>query len=194
MRLKNHLLKLALMPVLALAVTVGACSDDATKGNLTAPEQADFARGGGKRFHKVEVANPNAMTVTAEIDSRGGVLRADEYFLAVPRNAVRGKTTFTMEVSTDGVVSLTAIETRGRVWVDVGANGFREKLTVGLSYGRSREAKASALDFKVVWLKDNGNVVVMPSLVDERARIVYGELSHFSRYALAEPRDDSSDF
>src|SRR5688500_2123226 len=174
MRLKNHILKLALLPALALALVVGACSQDATQGALTAPEQADFTRGSntGKKLSRVPQANDAPMQVTADVGANGAVLRADQYFLLVPAGAVKEKTKFTMDVGTDGLVSLTATVNRNGTRQDVGGLGFRKKLTLGLYFGNSPEAMARASEVQVAWVQDNGSLTPVQSTVDAEYGIV----------------------
>ena len=102
---------------------------------------------------------------------------------------MREKTTFTMDVGTDGLVSLSAIRTNANgTKVDVGVQGFREKLTLALYYGNTAEA-VNPERVQVGWILDNGSVVTMPSLVNTDYKVVYGQLSHFSGYAPVWPMD-----
>ena len=189
MRLKNHLLKLALLPAIALALVVGACSQDATESNLTSPEQADFARNGNgtKSFRRLDVTNAAPMHVTADVGASGAILRADQYFLLIPAGAVRTQTTFTMDVGTDGLVSLMATTDRNGIRTDVGANGFRKPLTLALYFGQSPEAQANASKLQVGWVRDNGSLAPVPSTVNAEVGLVYGSLQHFSKYSLIFP-------
>ena len=191
MRLKNNMLRLALLPAIALALVVGACSQDAADGGgLTAPNQAAFSKGGRTNYRQAASFVAAPMHVTAEVGAQGALLQADQYFLLVPRGAEREKTTFTMDVGTDGVVSLSAVrQRRDGTKVDVGVQGFREKLTLALYYGNSPEASAHVPALQVGWVRDNGTVVTMPSLVNDQYKVVYGQLSHFSRYGVVYPHD-----
>ena len=194
MRIKYTLLRLSLTSVLGMALLAGACSEQGTAPEqLSAPEQAAFAKGGKDQLSKLDLTLPAPMHVSAEVGAQGAVLRADQYFLLIPAGAVKEKTTFTMAVGMDGVVSLEAFATRanGSI-VDVGAIGFRKKLTLALYYGGATQRISDPSALQVGWVQDNGALVPVPSTVDQAASLVYGELRHFSRYALAEPRDDSA--
>jgi hypothetical protein len=187
MRAKNKLFKLAILPVLAVALAVAACSEDASESGLTAPKQAAFSRGGESNYRTATSFVAAPMSVTAEVGREGALLRADQYFLLIPRNAVREKTTFKMEVGTNGLVSLLATRTRADgTKQDVGVLGFREKLTLALYYGNLTET-ANVPALQVGWVLDNGSVVTVPSLVNTQYQVVYGQLSHFSKYSLVFP-------
>jgi hypothetical protein len=191
MRLKNTLLKLSLTPVLVLALLAGACSDQgAPTDRLVGPEQAAFSRGGARKLHQLSLANAAPLHATAELGASGGLLQAGDYYLLVPGGAVRARTTFTMDVGTDGVVSLSAIQTRGNAPArDIGADGFSKKLTLALYYGSAVEAIEHESHLAVVQVQSNGVLSPVPSKVDADLKLVYGELSHFSQYAIANPED-----
>ena len=191
MRVKYRLLKLMLVPAVATAMLAGACSEQGTPTDrLVAPEQPDLARGGNTKIRRLSLTNPAPMHVEANVSERGGILQAEQYFLLVPAGAVKGQTHFTMDVGTDGVVSLEATQTRNGVKVDVGATGFRKPLTLALYYGNSDEAIANASALKVAQLLDNGALLPVKSVVNTTYKVVYGELQHFSIYLLGSPRDD----
>ena len=188
MRIKKSLLKLSLAPVLALALLGGACSDQSTPSGLTAPEQAAFAKGGVKKLRKLSLTNPAPMQVTAKVGANGGVLQADQYFLVIPAGAVKGETTFSMDVGSNGVVSLLATETRSDgSRADVGVVGFKKRLTLALYYGNAGEAITDAAKLQVGWVQSNGSLSPVAGRVDTSRKLVYGELNHFSAYAIIIP-------
>lgn len=183
----SHRIKLSFVPLVAVALLVGACADQgAPSGRLIGPEQTAYSRGGVKKLRQVDLANPAPLAVTATVGPSGEFLRAGNYFLLVPAGAVRRTTTFTMDVATDGVVSLTAFQTRANgTRVDVGVVGFHKKLTLALHYGNSAEAIANPQNLRVGWLQSNGSLSPVASSVSPESRLVYGQLSHFSAYAIA---------
>lgn len=189
MRLKHTLVKLTLAPVLAMALLAGACSEQGGQtSQLMGPEHASFAKGGVRRLQKLDVTNPAPLHATAEFGPSGGVLQAGSYFLAVPGGAVKQKTTFTMDIGTDGVADLTAFATRANgTRVDVGVTGFRKKLTLALYYGNSAEAIADESKLEIGWVQSNGSLSAVSSSVDTQRKLVLGHLSHFSKYAVIIP-------
>ena len=187
--MKRNWMKFSALSALALTLVMFGCENVAERsGALVGPEQAAYAKGGVKRFRKLDLANPAPMTVTAEVGSSGAVLQAGKYFLSVPAGAVKGNTTFTMNVGTDGVVSLTAMETRSDgTRVDVGVTGFRKRLTLALYYGNASGAITDATRLQVGWVQSNGSLSAVQGSVDTQLKLVYGELQHFSAYAIIFP-------
>ena len=201
MRIRYTLLKLSLTSVLGMALLAGACSEQGTQPEqitvaerISAPNGAQFSRGGSKKVRRVAQSKAVALHAQAEVDASGGLLQAENYFLYIPAGAVREKTRFTMDIGTDGVASLEATVQRGRKRVDVGASGFRETLTLGMYYGDSPEALTDEPNLEVAWVVGQDNLSTVPSMVNTQYKVVYGQLEHFSQYALATPRDDYSDF
>jgi hypothetical protein len=197
MRIKHTLLKLSLTSVLGMALLAGACSEQGTQPEISASSEADFARNGAKKKHLVQVSltNPAPMHVETEVGPRGALLQADRYFLLIPAGAVHQKTNFTMDVGTDGLVTLEAYRERGNgTRIDVGAAGFAKKLTLALYYGQSPEAVENASKLQVAWVQENGVLTPVPTELNKDYHVVYGQLSHFSQYALATPRDDYDAF
>jgi hypothetical protein len=190
MRLKNTLVKLTLAPVLLMALLAGACSDQAAPSQeLVGPQQAVLAKGNNKgHSRKLRLTNPAPLQVVADVGPEGALLRADNYFLYVPENAVNEITTFTMNVGTDGLAQLTATADRGEgVREDVGVLGFQRPLTLALYYGNSSEGIANANNLSIAWVQDNGSLQPVLSQVNTNYKVVYGELSHFSAYAIIIP-------
>ena len=54
----------------------------------------------------------------------------------------------------------------------------------------SAQAQANASRLQVGWVRENGVILPVPSLVDERYNLVYGSLKHFSAYSLMTPHDE----
>lgn len=189
MRLKNTLFKLTLAPVLVLALLAGACADQGAPSDLmVGPQQASFAKGGVKKLRSVNLVNAAPLHVSSELGQSGGILQADNYFLLVPAGTLKEKVTFTMDVGTDGVVSLTAFAARANgTREDVGVIGFRKKLTLAMYYGNAAQPIANEAALQVGWLQSNGSLSAVPSRVDTNLKLVYGELNHFSKYAIADP-------
>ena len=193
MRIKYTLLKLSLTSVLGAALLAGACSEQSTQPELLAPSEAGYSQGGNKDVQRVQLTVAAPMYVTAEIDRKGGLLQAEHYFLSIPEGAVKRPTQFTMEIGTDGVVTLTATENRRGTTVDVGAAGFAKPLTVAMYYGYSQELIDHPKFLEIAWLKEDGTLATVPSKLYEQYHLVYGQLAHFSQYALASTRDYESE-
>jgi len=189
MRLKNTLLKLSLAPVLVLALLAGACADQgAPSDRMVGPQQAAFERVGVKKLRSLSLVNAAPLNVSAEFGQAGGVLQADNYFLVIPAGTLKEKATFTMDVGTDGIVSLTAFADRANgTRADIGVIGFRKKLTLAMYYGNSAEPIANEAALQIGWVQSNGSLSAVPSRVDTNQKLVYGELQHFSKYAIADP-------
>jgi hypothetical protein len=195
MRIKYMLLKLSVTSVLGAALLAGACSEQSTQPEMiSAPSEAGFSKG-GKDAQQVKLTVAAPMHVTAEIGRQGGLLQAEHYFLSVPAGAVKHPTQFTMDVGTDGVVTLLAtVTSRNGSVSDVGALGFREPVTLAMYYGYSEKLVEDPTGLQVAWLKDDGKLSTVPSKLYEEYQLVYGQLSHFSQYALASTRDEESAF
>ena len=125
--MRNLLLKASLIPVLAMALWAGACSDQASPEQLLGPEQAAFARGGkdkdsadaekkvkrekkgrkvkGKgrdgRYAEYQVATgrlpEDTLFSKKVIGPRGGTLKAAGHEIIVPAGAVNGETLFSIK-------------------------------------------------------------------------------------------------
>jgi hypothetical protein len=183
----RNFMKLALMPVLALALVAAGCDQ---AGDVTGPEQAGPAQILGltltpSAYTVVRESDATLGTVTGVIGSAGGRLQLGRHELQVPAGAVSGPTTFAMtKLSVDELkFGLTATQLLPN---DVGARGFAVPVKLVIDFGRAvNVADASVL--QVLWIKPLGGLEAQPTQIDFAGRRAIGELSHFSDYMLAVP-------
>lgn len=131
----------------------------------------------------VEDSTSGVGGVTAVIDSRGGELKLGNQTLLVPAGAVDAATLFTMKKSSKALrVTLTASREAPN---DVGSAGFATPLTLSFRYGNAASLPGDPSDIRIVWIRRDGSFEPQPTTVNLASRVVSGELSHFSDYALA---------
>lgn len=121
--------------------------------------------------------------VSAVIGAEGGSLKLGRQTLVVPAGAVDAPTIFTMK---KGGAKLRVILNASRVTGnDVGAAGFATPVYLTFSYGSVSSLPADPSELLIVWIRADGSYEPQPTVVDEAAKTVTGELLHFSEYALA---------
>ncbi|HEX2092368.1 MAG TPA: hypothetical protein VHG28_08200 [Longimicrobiaceae bacterium] len=182
-------------PLLVLsAIGVWACADAAApSGGLLAPGAARTSSGiaSGKLRKVAGYVPPDSVRVaSAVLGKSGGELAVGGYHLRVPGGAVREPTLFVMRIVDDGTLSLELTASRtdpqGRT-IDAGTNGFAKRVTLRMSYAWA----AQGIDPDAVtlaWVRSADDLVRVPNTwTDRTGKYVYGQLEHFSGYAVAVP-------
>lgn len=189
-------MRLSTMPLLAAALWLAGCSDQAVPaGELFGPQEAQLSKGNAKglsRFEKVLGMVPDRAVLVDEkvIGASGGTLSAAGYEIFIPGGAVNRQTTFRMEAMTDGTIGVkltaTRIDKKGRE-TDVGSAGFRKPITLSLHYGTAIDQISDESVLAIALVQPNGQLVVQKSFVSTEYKRVFTDLQHFSDYALVMP-------
>lgn len=190
--MRSNLIKLSLMPFLALALALGACESvggpDGMMGPEVASPSADWLEVGGDsdvRYRIVREDDAARGTATGIIGSGGGKLSLGGHELLVPAGAVSGPTTFTMTKLDDELqVRLTATQLTLN---DVGSRGFAVPVRLVLNFARAKEEIADPSKLRIFWLKHDGSFETQSTQVDIVGKRAVGYLNHFSDYALVMP-------
>lgn len=186
--MKKQLMKLSLLPTLALSLVLWSCDAlDDPSARLTGPEVGAVSQStSGNGFTVVKEKDLNAGVVSGIIGSSGGKLMLGKHELVVPKDAVSGATTFTMsKVDGDHIrVKLTATQLTTN---DIGSRGFAVPVTLTLSYENAAELPQDPSLLRIVWLRLDGTVQEQLSDVDVVGKRVRAAVGHFSDYALAFP-------
>ena len=127
-----------------------------------------------------------ARVVVERIGAEGGVLVLGEHRLTVPAGAVEAPVVFRMRRAENGFVEVELTATRA-VSNDVGAKGFRRPLVLELGYA-GMEAQVDASAMVIAWVREDGELEPLRSIVDHDRGSVSAELTHFSAYTLAIPK------
>jgi hypothetical protein len=178
--------------VMALALSAvllgtSACGGPGDASGLLQPTQIEGSRASASGLRKLERAGDRARVVVERIGPEGGVIETAGHRLTVPAGAVEEPVVFRMRVVDGAVeVDLTATGRQSKTENDVGAAGFDRPLGLELSYSEAA-AVADPGQLVIVWVRDDGTLVSLPSTVDRGARTVSAKLNHFSAYALAMP-------
>jgi hypothetical protein len=201
----RNLRKLALVPVLLLAVT--ACEKAADPIAAVAPSAEidpllGGLLGGSQPSGWVLVNDPilSLSGITSSVSSGqligfgGGSISLLGHTLIVPAGAVTKPTLFTMIVLPTGKVEVDLLATVSTLLgvLDIGSTGFAKPVPVSFTYSRSTNVGTHAPQIKVLRIKSllgYGSYEVMPSTVDTTNKKVSTALDHFSRYTLAYPAD-----
>jgi hypothetical protein len=176
------------LAVTALTLLAAACETGGPTQPALEPavEQGVVYSNSGQRFVVVKESDANIGVVTAVIGSSGGKLMLGKHELNVPKDAVRGPTTFTM-TKLDGEylrVRLTATEL---LLNDVGSKGFNVPLRLSLSYENAAELPDNLEELVVAWIRPDGVAELKASTVEVQGHRVRSDLDHFSEYALIWP-------
>lgn len=121
--------------------------------------------------------------VLAVIGAEGGELVLGQQRLVVPAGAVDAPTLFAMK---KGGSKLRVTLIASRITLnDVGAAGFAVPVYLTFSYGNAASLPGDPSDLSIVWIREDGSFEPQPTVVDETAKTVTGEIIHFSDYAMA---------
>jgi hypothetical protein len=198
----RNLRKLALVPVLLLAIT--ACEKSADPIAAVAPsDEIDpllgGLLGGTQPAGYVLVKDPllsgltSALSTGQLIGFGGGSITLLGHTLTVPAGAVTSPTLFTLTVLPTGYVEVDLLATVNTLLgvLDLGSKGFAKPVPITLTYSRGTNV-GTHTNLKVLRVKSllgYGTYEVMPSTVDTTNKKVTAPLDHFSRYTLAYPAD-----
>ena len=197
--------KLALVPVLLLAVT--ACEKDTDPIAAVAPSaEIDPLLGGllggsppaGWVFVNDPVLTLSGITTAVStnqlIGFNGGTISLLGHTLTVPVGAVTKPTLFVLTVLPTGKVEVDLLATLNTLLgvLDVGSKGFAKPVPITLTYSRSTNVGTHGPQVKVLRINSllgYGKYEVMPTTVDTSNQKATAALDHFSRYTLAYPAD-----
>lgn len=193
----RSLKKLALLPILLLAVT--ACDpSDGGQPTPTSPEPLLGSLLGSDSEQKFTLLQDpllpgitSALSESALIGYGGGSLGLLGHTITVPKGAVTEPTLFTLTVLPTGYVEvdLRATVTSLLGTIDVGSRGFKKLVPVSLTYSRatnvSDPSKIKVL--RIHSLLGYDDYEVLPTTVNYTAKTATAKLDHFSRYTLAIP-------
>lgn len=178
---------ISMLAALAVAFVGLSGCQDATR--LAGPEAAapDIAistsTSNSSVWQILEAASDDTGGASAVIGAEGGSLKLGQQTLVVPAGAVDAPTTFTIK---KGGSKLHVILNASRETTnDVGAAGFPVPVYLTFSYGNVSSLPADPSALSIVWIRADGTYEPQPTVVDEAAKTVTGELLHFSEYALA---------
>jgi hypothetical protein len=171
-----------------LLLAAWACSDLRMPTEPLRPEGPALSQS----FELVRVRHkiPDSVMVftrSALIGERGGVVAVAGAVLRVPEGAVDAPTYFTVSVPRSGFIEAELRAERVDLFTgtleNVGARGFLRPVELQLNYqwaGNEYDPNS----FVILWLRPDGTLEPVPSAVETRGKIVRGQLSHFSRYAI----------
>ena len=196
----RSLKKLALLPILLLAVT--AC--DPTDGGQalpTSPGSPDPLLGallGGNNVQGYTLVNDpllpgitQALSTGSLIGFSGGSISLLGHTVTVPLGAVTQPTLFSIIVLPTGYVEVDLTATLNTLLgpFDVGSRGFKKLVPVSLTYARATNVTnpGTLKVLRVTSLLGYGSYEVMPTTVNQTAKTANTQLDHFSRYTLAMP-------
>lgn len=189
--------KLAIAPVMALVLAVGACNDQGSEQVLGPNGQFSESLSLAedlKAIARGEVPDLSARYNSAIIGPAGGVVYVDLHHLYVPRGAVSGPTKFEMRLTDDhsigAILTATSVNSRGNPTGplnNVGSAGFNGRgVYLTFSYAYARNVPSNPQSIKVVYVRD-GQLVPQQTSVNRLFRTATGTVTHFSQFALAWP-------
>jgi hypothetical protein len=189
--------KLALLPVLLLAITACDQAGELSPATPAAPDASLSRLLGGTAGGYTLVRDPllpgltKALSTGTLIGFGGGQVSLLGHTLTVPAGAVSQPTLFTLTVLPTGYVEVDLLGTLNTLFgvLDVGSKGFQKPIPIALTYERATNVRdpGELTVLRVQSLIGYGKYQVMPSQVDRATRKVTTELDHFSRYTLAYP-------
>lgn len=165
-----------------LAGSTTGCQDGV---GLLAPEAgpASIAAERSAGASAVQDRSSDVGGVTAVIDRSGGELKLGNQRLVVPAGAVDAPTIFRMKNGSGHLsVALTATRTAPN---DVGSAGFPVPLILTFHYANEATLPGDPALLQIVWIRPDGSLEPQPTTVDLESKVISGEISHLSEYALA---------
>lgn len=188
--------KLGLAPILALALTLSACSEQAQSPLAPSDVAVESLSliDDLRAIAEGRIPDLSARYNSAIIGPAGGVLYVDLHHLLVPAGAVAGPTKFEIQLREDGGIgaklTATSVNLRGEATGaknNVGSAGFRRPVYLTFSYAYATDAPRNPSSIKVVRIDAAGKLAAQPTLVNPFFRTATGTLQHFSDYGLAWP-------
>ena len=141
----------------------------------------------GNGYTVVRETEESVGSVEAVIGRSGGTLVLGKHLLLIPENAVSSNTTFRMAKEDGDHVRIVLSASRyGNN--DVGRRGFARPVRLMLSYEGAANLKSSDLEeMRVMYIREDQKVEVLPSMVNYYDRWVGTDLRHFSEYGIGWP-------
>jgi len=196
--MKSTLIKLGLVPVLAIALVMSACSEEgASPEQLLGPTavKANAVSSTTRQSYRLIREAPDSDASSTEsvlVHPRfGGLIHAPGgHSLFIPVGSVDEPTRFVMTVHVDGMVraELRAYQrdAAGQFTVDVGAQGFRQPVHLILSY-KGAEGFTEAALLRTLWVRSDGTAEEVISQRQLPGFKIEAKLLHFSDYAVGFP-------
>jgi hypothetical protein len=187
----NRWLRPGRFAALALALTFGACDSNSgsTPQGLLEP-QFNVEEAGRKTPDKVREKRNHErsgeLSVSRVIGRNGGSIDFRGHRLVVPAGAVEGPTVFQVAQVQEGIieVDLQALQLKSNgTSSDRGRAGFAKQIVLELSFGDA-EGVSTVDRLAIGWVREDGSIQLLPSVVDAGARVVRAQLDHFSKYAM----------
>jgi hypothetical protein len=126
-------------------------------------------------------------SVEAVIGTAGGVVTLGKNALLVPSGAVSAPTTFRIQ-KLDGDHARLHLTASRYGDNDVGRTGFLKPVRLMMSYeGASNLSSSEASELRVMYIRPDQLVEVLPSTVNYYDRWVGTDLRHFSEYGIGWP-------
>lgn len=167
----------------ALALTLAAVVVGCERSAISSPEVSSATPG----IHLMRSAAPAQRKVAVRlIGAEGGTIELEGRRLIVPAGAVGTPTLFKVTSSSDQYIRVELHATRGNQRGgndDVGAQGFARSIMLEFSYDLAGKV-LNPDRLAIAWVREDGTLVRLPSVVNRTARTVTAELEHFSGYAL----------
>ena len=179
------------LSLLALMFALVGCESASDSGMLLEPkhenEQVLLSWKFGNGYTVVRETEESVGSVEAVIGRAGGTLVLGKHLLLVPPNAVQSNTTFRFEKEDGDHVRIHLSASRHGD-NDVGRRGFNRPVRLMLSYeGAANLSQDDLDDMRVMYIREDEKVEVLPSMVNYYDRWVGTELRHFSEYGIGWP-------
>lgn len=190
---------------LALALTLGACSDaDPLMQSSASPSFSDgisadgqkwkiakeATSGPGEKYKEVEI-----LPLSSNPNQRSGTIGIDGHLIVIPEGAVLVPTLFTMKISRADSLGVRKILVELKAWqkddkgdykISVGHLGFLKPLPLRLSYDKMVDA-VDPTRLNILWAKSSSDVEVQSTTLSSNGRFLEAKLTHFSPYAIGWP-------
>lgn len=180
----RKMLRMGLALTLASVAVIAGCD----RGNVSSPEltapRAPVATPG---ISMMRAAQPGQQKVAVQmIGAQGGTIELDGRRLIVPAGAVSTPTLFKVTISSDQFVRVELKATRRNHKGnddDVGGQGFARPIRLEFSYTLA-SGVTDPSKLGIAWVREDGTMVRLPSVVNTGKKTVSSDLEHFSGYAL----------
>lgn len=183
--MKRNLIKVSALSALALALVVAGCEN---LSNSTSPDLSPSRA--SRHIVAQETGCALNASISAVVDGSGGILKVCKHFLTIPAGAVSGPTVFSMtKLDSEIKVDLTATSVGSLVVNNVGAAGFIKPLTLTLNYGSAVTLPANLSSMGIYWVKGDGTVEPLSSVVETVNQRVLAHPTHFSAYEIGWPEE-----
>ena len=179
------------LSLIALWFALAGCESASDSGMLLEPkhenEQVLLSWKFGNGYTVVRETEESVGSVEAVIGRAGGTLVLGKHLLLVPPNAVQSNTTFRF-AKEDGDHVRIHLSASRHGDNDVGRRGFNRPVRLMLSYeGAANLGQDDLDDMRVMYIREDEKVEVLPSTVNYYDRWVGTDLRHFSEYGIGWP-------